>query len=320
MKVIATVLSRGERPEIAGAVASVKDWADVVLLVDTDYPNKPNERTIREATNAFPGNVIITQIAWNGFGDARNKALAIANALANGSNSWAVTLDTDERLYCPLNVPGILRNSRADVLYLPSKDGTYKKERFFRLPAPLLWEGKTHEAYPAFLKHTGDMSGHFDELPKTPEQYLEKLTRDLEVLEQETKSEPNNARWWFYLGQTYEGLNDKIAAMHAYSICAEIQGWPEQAAFAAYRKARILMALENYSKALSAAVDGMKRQLLVELAWTAGLCCLHMGQYEQATIWANVIEAVKHDERLGFRALEANEGSRQIREAVALKR
>ena len=41
---------------------------------------------------------------------------------------------------------------------------------------------------------------------KTPAQFQQKLQRDLAILREETRDHPDNARWWFYLGQTLEGL------------------------------------------------------------------------------------------------------------------
>lgn len=79
----------------------------------------------------------------------------------------------------------------------------------------------------------------FWELPKSPEAYAAKLARDLAILQEETRDQPNDPRWWYYLGQTLAGMKRHREAADAYRRCGELPGWDEQAAWAFYKRGRV---------------------------------------------------------------------------------
>lgn len=314
MQIVGTILSGNSQTLVGEAILSVTDWVDVILVVDTGI----TDNTLAIAQDSAGAKFRVEEFAWcNDFARARNFALECAAGLGA---SWALTVDTDERL----SFPGIesseeLRSrldSAPDVLVwlVASRDGSYAKERFIRVPTKLRWSGRTHEALVgAKANERRVLAGvEFFEKPKTREQSLAKLRRDLDVLRIETQEQPDNARWWYYLGQTLEQLEQHRAAADAYERCYELRdGWAEQAAWACFRAATCRLRLDKVDQALEVCTLGLAKQpQSPELAWLAGFCSFKLGHFANAVAWEEMAVAMGHFEgncsgrhRISFRHL-----------------
>jgi FkbM family methyltransferase len=328
MSICATILSGNSEALVGDAIRSVRDWVDRVLLIDTGI----FDSTLRIASDLVGERLIVERFSWiNDFAAARNFAL---DAAAQHGFRWALTVDTDERLEFPqvgsfaalrLHLDSDLRVRAWLVNY---RDGSYAKERFIRVddrlattsvvnalpPRQLLWSGRTHECLTGIWGgERATMAGVFVwEIGKSREQFRAKLERDLAVLLEETRDKPGEARWWYYLGQTYEGLGRPRDAMAAFQRCAAIrQGWAEQAAWACYRAANCALQLQEREDALELCAMGLARQPeSPELAWLAGFICHEMGRFTQAVTWSQIAISLGHFEgrecgrqRISFRHL-----------------
>ncbi|TWT83786.1 Tetratricopeptide repeat protein [Planctomycetes bacterium CA13] len=290
-KIVATMLSGNSEKFVADAVKSASDWVDEICLIDTGISDATVERVKQAAGEKFS----LSQFAWcNDFAAARNAALEIA--AAHGAQ-WAMTLDTDERV----EFDGIASKSelvatlnseeRVQAWMVASRDGRYQKERFIRLPATVRWQGATHEALVGCNEPERQtlLGCQFWETSKSKQGFREKLSRDLEILSQQTTADPLNARWWYYLGQTHEGLGQDAAAIEAYDRCIRLDGWPDESAWACYTAARCLTQLKEYRDAEEYCVLGMTRKPTVpELPWLAGWCCHQRGSYRDAILWCRL--------------------------------
>jgi tetratricopeptide (TPR) repeat protein len=215
-----------------------------------------------------------------------------------------LTLDTDERIEFGgiSNKRQLLRMLESDpkimAWMVPAQDRTYSKERFLRIPTQLRWQGRTHEALVGIKNgERGVMTGCcFWETPKSPGEYQHKLERDLKILLDETAAQPLNPRWWYYLGQTYEGMRLHGQAIDAFDKCIRIDGWPEESSWAAYTAARCLVALEKYRGAEEYCALGMTRKPSVpELPWLAGWCCFKRGAWADAITWSKLAIELAQD-------------------------
>ena len=246
------------------------------------------------------------------FSSERNALLEVVGA---AGFDWAIMLDTDERIVLP-HRGGMTREffahelerSGADVIMVPHVSGTYEKERIFRLPAKGHYRGRTHEAWitDEGAKRVTTDAILFDEVPKTVESYRLKVERDRPLLEQMTREHPEDPRWWYYLGDTYEGLGlPADNAVAAFERCWILNGWDEESAWAAFRAASIVSRQGKHASALLWCMQGMLRRAdYPEFPWLAGYSCYQLGRYEQAVHWAwRAIN--KGDEtlspRIGFR-------------------
>lgn len=283
-RIAATTLAGNAAEGIGDALRSVVDWVDWCLLVDTGV----SDDALRIAREIAGSKLVVRGYPWrDDFAAARNYALAAAHELGA---DWALTLDTDEWIELRgLDIHGALRETTVDTLHVPHTDGTYGKERLFRLPARGAWDGPTHEAYVGggaveTLPHIV-----FDELGKDDAQYRRKAERDVAILERHIAQHPENPRWHYYLGDSLAGLQRHEEAVAAFRACADLRGWDEESAWACYRAAESLLALGRPVEAIEACAAGMARHAgLGELPWLAAYAAWRAGRPEQAVHWARL--------------------------------
>ena len=332
---ITTTLTNSQEAIIGDALRSVVDWADACIVVDTGV----KDRTLAVADRVCGPKLVTREFAWrHDFAAARTFALKAAGELAKErgwTNAWAVTLDTDERL---LESPPTILPS-VDHILTPDEAKGYFKWRLFRLPAKGHYRGRTHEFYADGGNNAQVPWMRFTELGKSVEGFEHKFRRDLQILKEETKAHPNDARWWFYLGETFRNLKKYKQAAEAYTQCLELNGWDEEGAWAAYQAATCHVELKDFRAAIRSCAAGLWRQPgIPELAWLAGWCSLEARDWTKAEMWARL--AITHGcfgkrvGRTGFRyqlgmydgpyavlklALEALGKTEEAREAESLR-
>lgn len=243
------------------------------------------------------------------FAAVRNAALASLPIWCG----WALVLDSDETL-CFTDASalrGALADTEADVLRVMQADGSYAKDRFFRLPLRGQWVGPTHEAFinPGTSETLPASLVTFAERAKTPAQLRAKFARDVAILEPWTAQHPHDPRWFYYLGESYAGLGRVMDACLAWEQCWALDGWDEESAWAAYRIAVERGGLSDHEGALEWCLKGMQRHPgIAELPFLAGLSCYRMGRYQHAAHWAGMALAFNladgsppYPQRIGFR-------------------
>lgn len=329
----ATVLSGNSAAIVADALRSAVEWCDLVLLIDTGI----TDETASIAQDICGVKLKVISFPWKrDFAAARNFAL---QAAAENGATWAMTLDTDERMMFPgiaskeelkrgleggtdvqINgaplTPALSRREREKeekihAWFVPFKNGSYVKERFIRVPTHLKWQGRTHETIlGAKPGERRTLPGcFFDELSKTPEQLRAKVERDLVILLEETRDNPQNPRWWCYLGQSYEDSRLFDQAIDAYVRCFELPGWPEQAAWACYKASHCSIEAGRPQQALEFCTQGLANYAISpELAWHAGFCCYRLERFDEAVAWSQMAIALAEqfresaaELRIGFR-------------------
>ncbi|HKO50322.1 MAG TPA: glycosyltransferase [Polyangiaceae bacterium] len=305
MRIVSTTLTGNNEAIIEDALRSVVDWVDACLVVDTGA----TDQSLQRARVVAGDKLLEKRLEWrNDFAAARNFCLDAATELGF---DWAVTLDTDERLDLGgVQLRSELERATEGVLYVGDVGHNYVKERFFRLPMSERWSGPTHEAFAAYKVGCRTLDGvTFSELAKSPEDYQRKFRRDAQALASHAAANPSDPRWHFYLGESYRNLREHEQAVAAYDRCAALRGWNEESAWACYRAAECLCALNRYEEALERLTTGLARHAgIAELAWLAGFVCYQLGRDAQAVYWAQL--AIVHgcfrgDERtiarIGFR-------------------
>lgn len=300
MRICATVITGNAGDIIVDGIQSAMELADDFLLIDTGI----NDDTIDKAKELLGDRLHICQFTWcNHFAAVRNYALYQASKL---NADIAVTLDSDERFACSHEVvraqleSDFTSNPNIYIWMMESACGTYAKERFFRLPIPqrMNWIGQTHECFIGY--NTAEFSrierGKFFEVPKTPEQLEHKYQRDLDILTRTCQTDPSDARWWYYLGQTNRALNKKAEAIDAYQMAIGIQSASRpQRACAAYCAATIAFGEQDYEIAIELCCRGLACDPnWPELFWLAGLCCYHQKRFQEAIGWCEACIALGH--------------------------
>lgn len=324
MIVSTTLVGPGTLDALDDALASVRDQVDrfLVILTDPAIADRDVEHSARRA-GLKRSRLVVRRFDWIGdFSAARNFALEAAAELAYDTPDraalpeyWALTLDTDERLHFDgLDLRRRLRETETDLFLVLQADGSYAKERLFRLGPAWRWTGRTHEALP-WLEGTKreTLSGvTFSELSKSAEQLTAKFERDKRILLEDVGTgspTAKTARSWYYLGESYSGLGQLEQAVGAFACCGCSSAWPEEAAFAHYRAADLECKRNRFEHAIAHAGAGLVRHAgIAELGWIASFACYRLGRYQQAVHWGLIaascgsFQGTEHIfERHGFR-------------------
>ena len=285
--IVSTTLTGSNAGIIGDALASVVAQVDRCLVIDTGAADD----SIAVARAVAGNKLALRQFRWrDDFAAARNFAL---DAAAELGGTWAITVDTDERL---LFEPGvelsrILAATRAQVCMVLDDVGAYSKERVVRLPATVRWAGPTHECLEGrTTADTATLQGvRFHELPKDAASARRKFQRDLAILQRHTRQHPQQARWFYYLGATHQQLGDHAAAIDAFRTCAELRGWEEEGAWACYGAAESCCSLRRWDDALQFCAAGLAiRPATAELAWLAGFAAYKGMRFGDAVAWSNM--------------------------------
>lgn len=285
MKLASTTLTGNNEAVIGDALRSVIDWVDLCIVIDTGV----TDSSLDLAREIAGKKLVVERFEWaSDFAQARNFALDVA--LKHGAH-WALTVDTDERIVKNgEDLRRTLFESTAGVVLMPDERHNYVKERAFKLPSLVRFEGPTHESFPAHKVGTVETKGsYFVELPKDAETIRRKFERDVLILEPYVRNHPREPRWHYYLGDSLKNLGRFEEAIVSYKNCADLHGWDEEAAWACFRAAQCHEELGQFQQMVDVLCVGMARHAgLAELPWYAAYASGKLGKHRQAIYWAQL--------------------------------
>lgn len=188
------------------------------------------------------------QDEWKGFG--HNRSLALRHCDDKADYAWMI--DADDKIDGNFKFPP---NMDADgyVLRLGRPEFSWWRTQVFKTASRWRYEGILHE-YPAtdvkeptLARIEGDYYLNARTLGArnvgiTP---IEKYTKDAELLEKALIDEPFNARYQFYLGQSYFDSQQWEKAIVAYQKRVDMGGWPEEVYYSMYRIAVSMAMLDK---------------------------------------------------------------------------
>ena len=198
------MIVKDEATIIARAIRSVRAHISAFAIVDTGSSDGTIERA-RELLSGLPG--AIATRPWLDFSSNRNEALA----LARNFGTHALILDADEELTLTSTAFPQLPND-IDLFWIGERSTkpapSLSKPRILRLDSGYRFTGVIHEsiAYDDRARHA-DLSelgilAHYDGA-RSQGSVREKYLSDASVLENALASEPENSRYWYYLGMSY---------------------------------------------------------------------------------------------------------------------
>jgi len=230
------MIVKDEAPVIRRSLASVKGLIDTWVIVDTGSSDGTQE-IIREFLKDIPGE--LHERPWVNFGYNRNEALD----LARGKSDYVLFIDADEELI--FSDGFMLPPLTKDVyqVYVVQTGSNFKREFLIKNSSDWRWVGVMHECivskYPVDLEvlnglYNSAMSrdGHRNADP-------DKFIKDAALLEKALESEPTNARYAYFLGQTLTCAGEYEKALKAYRHRAEMGGWDQEKFLALYHAARM---------------------------------------------------------------------------------
>jgi len=299
--IVSTTLTASNADIIGDALTSVAGQVDRCLVIDTGA----RDDTLEVARRVAGDKLLVREFPWrNDFAAARNFALEAAQ---QAGATWAVTVDTDERLLfdAGFDLRQALAATQANVLLVNDEGGYYGKERIVRLPTKARWVGPTHEALGGQREGESEtLAGvRFASCPRTRTPCTASSSATWPSCASTRGSNAKEPRWHYYLGASYQDLGQYAAAIDAYRACAALGGWAEEGAWACYRAAECCCSLQRWTEAIEFCARGLAiRPATAELAWLAGFAAYKARRYEDAIAWSNmaVVNGMHERRRAGF--------------------
>jgi glycosyltransferase involved in cell wall biosynthesis len=211
---------------------SVRPFIDRWVIVDTGSSDGTQALIARELA-AIPGE--LHERPWKNFGHNRTEALRLAGSKAD----YLLIMDADEELEVP---PGFeLPALDADQYLLlhrhrSSPETTWELGTLVKSSLPWRYEGVLHEGIVCDEPHRAEslrgpvVWGYFDSARNADP--VAKYANDARILEEALALEPNNARYVFYLGQSYRDCGKLEQSIAAYERRVAMRGWAEEVYFA----------------------------------------------------------------------------------------
>ena len=249
------MIVRDEAAVIERCLASVRPYIDSWVIVDTGSLDDTPARIVSTMAGV-PGE--LHHRAWRNFGHNRSEALALARDKAD----YLLFIDADETLAA--NPRAILPKLTEPAYSLEARFGELRYDRVSLIAThlPWRWEGVLHEYLEAgrIVPHTRLPDFWIEVWPEgARSKDPQKFQKDAATLEAALLQEPHNARYVFYLAQSYRDAGQYALARTAYERRAAMGGWDEEVWYARYQLARLSELFEvnkaqvvaGYSKAYS---------------------------------------------------------------------
>jgi glycosyltransferase involved in cell wall biosynthesis len=220
------MIVKDEAEFIDGAVKSVRDIADEVIVVDTG--SSDDTVTLARAAGAD-----VHFFDWVGdFSKARNASLGYAKS------DWILVLDADERLKpeSRVSLRAVIEAHHEDEEYTVfcvqiknyTRGGDYQNDgfsgRLFRNAPELRFSGKVHEEVGRDYGTDYRLDIVFDHFGADPQVMLEKGKddRNLKLLELKLEESPEDLVTWFYVASQHWVAKRVSAACQAFEKVTEL--------------------------------------------------------------------------------------------------
>lgn len=232
-----TMIVRNESRVIERCLASVRELISAWLIVDTGSTDG-TQAIVRRALAGLPGELV--ERPWVDFAHNRTEALAYAR----GKAEYLLIVDADEMLGFE---PGFeWPTLTADAYRIETRYGglAYWRIQLLKDGGDWFYRGVLHEQLDAATpKSIAPLPGVFN-LPRPDgarSSDPHKFRRDALTLERALLDEPDNARYQFYLAQSYRDAGDYEAALRHYRRRVAMGGDGEEVWYARYQLGLMLL-------------------------------------------------------------------------------
>lgn len=283
------MIVKDEAHVIERCLSSAIPYIDTWLICDTGSSDKTIE-VVQDFMRAHQKPGEIAERPWRDFGYNRSEALRLARPKAD----YCLFLDADEELVVPASFefPPLSADCYHMLHRHRESELTFWLPQLVRSALPFEYRGVLHEylackqTFATERLEGPQIVGWFDSARNRLSQE-EKYERDAAVLEQALQTEPNNARYVFYLAQSYRDAKQPELALKHYRKRAQMGGWQEEVWYAQLQAAFLLEQLNRPSEALVAFLDAyqLRPQRAESLCALARLSRI-AGKYHLAHLFA----------------------------------
>lgn len=223
------MIVKNEAPVIERCLRSVKPHVHAWAISDTGSSDGTQD-IVRRFMADLPGELI--ERPWVDFSTNRNEALELAKKYGD----YALVIDADDVLEADAGFAWPALAAPGYLLEIAYNELRYRRLTLPRLDAGWEWRGVLHEALVSpRLAQAQFLPGlririHNDGA-RSRQSQVEKFTRDAEVLRRALQTEPDNARYRFYLAQSLRDAGDLPGAIAEYEKRVAMGGWAEEVYF-----------------------------------------------------------------------------------------
>ena len=248
------LIVKNETAVLARCLDSIVPFVDGWLVVDTGSTDGTQEYVRNYfARRGLPGQLV--ERPWKDFAHNRTEALRLAAPRAD----YVWIIDADEQLQYPKGFA--LPRLEADAYQLLHRGNNstteFYRTQLVRSRLPFRYQGVLHEVILCDEPHTtaqidGELVsiGYFDGARNADP--IAKYKADAVVLAKALESEPENARYVFYLAQSYRDSLQNELAIAAYERRIQMGGWGEEQWYAAFQLGILHERLDHRQQAIDA--------------------------------------------------------------------
>lgn len=257
VKLILVMIVKNESRIIARCLDSVKSIIDGISICDTGSTDNTVEIITEKITEfGVPG--VVHQHEWKNFAHNRSLSYTAAHEFAvhndfKLSNTYAVFLDADMMLVISPNFKKVALAADGYMLVQKGNSISYPNLRLGRMDHHWRSVCVTHE-YWCIIDSNGEEVESTDEAEVPKEKVYhqpcldtlwiddrndggckaDKYERDIRLLTQGLKDEPDNIRYYFYLARSYEDNNELENAITWYKKRIALDGFWEEIWYSYY--------------------------------------------------------------------------------------
>lgn len=224
-KICLNMIVKNESPVIKRCLSSVKDVIDYWVIVDTGSTDG-TQKIIQEFLKDITGELY--ERPWRNFGENRSEAYD----LAKGKGDYILFMDADDTLEFEGEPQFPPLSSDLYMMWRGNKAFSYLKPQIAKADLNWKWVGVTHEYLGLDTPYTSEIldsvkyvttdEGASARDPK------KKFMRNVELLEEGLKKEPQNYRYAFYLAESYRDAGEPAKALEWYQKRVNMGGWDEE--------------------------------------------------------------------------------------------
>ncbi|MFN4117742.1 glycosyltransferase [Acidovorax sp.] len=238
------MIVKDEAGVIERCLASVKPYIDRWVIVDTGSTDGTQD-IIRRCMADLPGELHERQ--WRDFGHNRSEALDLARDDAQAGD-YLLFMDADNIFHVPSGWRWPPLQAPAYYLDLDGEGTRYRQCLLVSATLPWRWVGVLHEYLTVDAPHHIEaLAGPLVERRHEGARSRDPLTfrKDAALLEEALRREPGNARYAFYLAQSWRDAGELAKAKEAYLARAGMGGWAEEVWYSLYQAAVLAERLQG---------------------------------------------------------------------------
>ena len=230
------MIVKDEAHVIRRCLDSVRPFIDRWVIVDTGSTDGTQE-IIRQHLGDIPGKLF--ERPWKNFAHNRSEAFELAKAEAD----YLFFIDADELFMAPAGwtFPELSQDYYRITVCLPS-GVSFDRAAIVTTGLPWRCKGIVHEYFECDRKYSvGRLSGAslWSAFEGARSRNPHKHREDAFLLEQALKEDPDNARYVFYLAESYRGNSEWQKAREAYRRRTTMAGSEEEIWFSHYQVAQM---------------------------------------------------------------------------------